>query len=346
VSGLRIVMTSYYMPSDSKIGVGHQVHALANALSRRGNEVTVVTPCPPTAGAEYRTRQVPLTGSMRTFRFAFVLRRLDLSGTDVFHAHGDDYWMWRRRPAAHIRTMHGSCFEEARRIAGVKEKVRMLALGLSEVLASMVADRTVLVSGATRRWMPWVKTVIPNGVDLTVFTGREPKSPHPTVLFVGTYEGRKRGKLLVDAFLKSVAPVLPEAELWMVTQDAPELPDSVVVLGRLDEPELAERYGQAWLFCLPSIYEGFGIPYVEAMASATAVLASPNPGALEVSSGGTAAAVVEDEQLGPALLRLLQEANERDLLVRAGSEAVKRFDLEVVADAYEQLYREALGGRR
>ncbi len=123
------------------------------------------------------------------------MRKVDLSDFDVLHAHGDDYWLWRRRVAAHIRTMHGSCVAEAVRIPRLKEKVRMLALAAGETLATGVADETVLVSPDTSRYMPWVRTVIPNGVDSRIFhpDGTE-RTDHPTLLFVGTYSNRKRGR--------------------------------------------------------------------------------------------------------------------------------------------------------
>ena len=58
----------------------------------------------------------------------------------------------------------------------------------------------------------------------------------------------------------------------MVTQDAPPDPGpGVRVLGRLGAEALADAYRRAWVFCLPSDYEGFGIPYAEALASGTPV---------------------------------------------------------------------------
>src|SRR5512132_3956341 len=113
-------MISYYLPSASKIGVGYQVHELATELVRRGHRVDVFSECPPVEGAVYGHRLVRLTGPLRTFRFATVLRRTDFSSYDVLHAHGDDYWMWRRRVPSHVRTLHGSCFEEALRIRGAR----------------------------------------------------------------------------------------------------------------------------------------------------------------------------------------------------------------------------------
>ena len=54
----------------------------------------------------------------------------------------------------------------------------------------------------------------------------------------------------------------------------------------VDSEKLSELYSAAWIFCLPSSYEGFGRPYVEAMAAGTPVVATPNPGAMEVLENG------------------------------------------------------------
>ena len=173
---LRIAMISYYLPSGSKIGVGYQVHAFANAMTERGHNVTVFSACEASEGSLYRTETLPIAGSNRTFKFAMYLRKVDLSSFDVLHAHGDDYWLWRRRVDGHIRTLHGSCLREALAVSGVRERLRMALLGLSEMLASVVADQTVAVSENSRLGMPWVRSVIPNGIDLDRF---QPRSERP-----------------------------------------------------------------------------------------------------------------------------------------------------------------------
>jgi phosphatidylinositol alpha-mannosyltransferase len=335
-AGLRIGMVSYYLPSGSKIGVGYQVHALANALVARGHSVTVFSACGASEGARYRTEQVPLSGSNRTFKFALALRKADWQRFDVLHAHGDDYWLWRRRAPAHVRTLHGSCLAEARWISGARERTRMVLLGLSEVLATLVADATVGVSQNSLRWTPWVRHVIPNGVDLSVFRPGE-RAKQPTVLFVGTYGWRKRGALLVDVFQRDVLPEVPGAELWMVSDHAPRLP-KVKLLGGVSDQALAELYRRAWVFCLPSKYEGFGIPYVEAMASGCAVVATDNPGAREVTVHGEYGALVDDAALGQTLVRLLTSSEERALLVGRAQQRAAQFDLKNVAASYEALY--------
>lgn len=336
---LNIAMISYYLPSGSKIGVGYQVHALANELVSSGHSVTVFSACGPVEGALYTTRTVPLSGANRTFKFALRLRRVDWSPFDVLHAHGDDYWLWRRRVPAHVRTLHGSCFSEALHIRGARERIRMLLLGCTELLASVVADETVTVSDATRRWMPWIRNTIPNGVALSRFHPGE-RAAHPTILFVGTYGHRKRGRFLMQVFREEVLPNVPDAELWMVAEDAPA-ERSVTVLGRVSDDELADLYRRAWVFCLPSTYEGFGIPYVEAMASGCPVVATPNSGVLEVTEGGRFGAISSDRDLGTTLVRLLTREEERSWRASAGLRKAQSYDLSNVTKQYLVIYEKA-----
>ena len=338
---LRIAMISYYLPSDSKMGVGYQVHDLASEIARRGHHIDVFSECPPVSDAIYGHFHVKVPGRLRTFRFALALRKIDFSAYDVIHAHGDDYWLWRRRTRRHIRTINGSCFEEARRITGFKERLRMILLGLTEVLASVVADHSVAISPETLRWYPWVRDVIPCGVDLHQFKpSSNGRADHPVVLFVGTWNGRKRGKELVRQFLKTVRSRIPDAELWMVSRDVPTpQPEGIRVLGALSDDELAEAYRKAWVFCLPSDYEGFGIPYIEAMASGTPVVATPNVGARYVTDGGQAGLLAPLSEIGDTLVTLLQDVHQRQHLARTGLARVGEFDITTVIDRYLADYR-------
>jgi phosphatidylinositol alpha-mannosyltransferase len=340
VRPLRIAMISYYLPGGSKIGVGFQAHELANALVRRGHEVVMFTASSAGERNLYRVQRLAIEGPLQTFRFALALRRVDFAGFDAIHAHGDDYWLWRRRAPVHVRTMHGSCFEEAIRIPGVKEKLRMLTLGLTEVLATLVADETALVSPATRRWMPWVHRVIPNGVDTQRFRPNPSlRADTPTVLFVGTWNNRKRGRDLAQAFSRDVLSAIPDARLEMVSRDVPaDAGTGVVVLGELTDAQLVEAYQRAWVFCLPSDYEGFGIPYAEAMASGLPVVATPNIGARYVTNEGSAGVIAPLSDIGQALRSLLLDHDERARLEGASISRAGDFALTRVVSLYERLY--------
>jgi len=337
---LRIAFTSLYLPGSSKIGVGHQVHQFANVMQGRGHEITVFSPDQPGEGASYRYHHVDPGSSLRTFRFANRLRSVDWTAFDVLHGHGDDYLLHGRSNPPHLRTMYGSCLSEAIHIHGLKARTRMAALGLTEIAASLSADTTVAISRNTCDWYPWIRRVIPCGVELGRFRPGD-KAPTPTLLFVGTYEQRKRGRLLMEVFEREVRPAVPEARLWMVCSDAPAAP-GVEVLGRLGDDELADRYRRAWAFCLPSTYEGFGVPYVEAMASGTAVVASPNPGAREVLEQGRLGVIAEDGALGRELIDLLTSPGRRQALADRGLAAAARYDWGAVAAEYESVYADLL----
>jgi len=333
----KIAMISLYLPSGSKIGAGYQAHAMANAFVERGWEVTMHSPCSRPEDALYEHVVIPVGGCLRTFRFAWELGRRDWARFDVVHAHGDDYFLWMRKPV-HVRTMHGSCMTEALHIRGIKEKLRMALLGLSEIVATGAAHRTVGVSENTRRSYPWIRQVIPNGVSIERFQPADSKETVPTILFVGTYKNRKRGELLMKAFAQCVQPALPKAQLWMVCGDAPEA-RGVTVFGRVSEEQLAELYRRAWIFCLPSSYEGFGVPYIEAMASGTAVVATPNPGAEEVLALGRFGRLVAAESLGDAVVELLKNRGERERLAAAGLERARQYQWPRIVDQYRDLYR-------
>jgi glycosyltransferase involved in cell wall biosynthesis len=334
----RVAMASYYLPTNSKIGVGYQVHAMANALVAHGDRVTVFSPASRPDDTRYEHVHLPVSSPNSLLKWANALRRLDLSGYDVFHAHGEDELRFARVPP-HVRTMHGSCFAEAVHIRGAKERLRMLALGTSEVAATVAATTTVAVSENTRRWYPWIRRVIPDGVDLERFAAGGALEAEPTILFVGTYRNRKRGALLAEVFRTTIRPALPTARLWMVCEDGVEEP-GVEILGRLSDAELADRYRRAWVFCLPSTYEGFGVPYIEAMASGTPVVASPNPGAVEVLDGGAYGVVAPDDELGAALVRLLGSESERTELAQRALERVEIYRWPAVAASYHDLYEE------
>jgi glycosyltransferase involved in cell wall biosynthesis len=337
---MKIAITSFYLPSGSKIGVGYMVHYLANELVRRGHSVTVFSHCGPSEESLYRVVQVPCGNRLRTFRFAAALRGYDFSGFDVINAHGDDWFLWGCKLPRHIHTFHGSCLAEMLHASTIAVRVKMAALALCEFGSAFLADERVAVSANTRRYVPRIDHIIPNGVDLAQFTPGERKSEQPSILFVGTLHGRKRGAMLLDLFQRAIRPTLPEAQLWAVCE-TPAKGENVRYCGRLALPELIRLYRQAWVFCLPSTYEGFGVPYLEAMACGTPVVASPNPGAREVTRNGACGLLASDRNLGATLLRVLLEPALREALREAGLKRALEFDLTSICGRYERLYQSA-----
>src|SRR5205807_260622 len=125
------------------------------------------------------------------------------------------------------------------------------------------------------------------------------RTEHPTILFVGTWEGRKRGAFLADRFATDVLTRHPRARLMMVSDRCADQPGLTWIRFPSDE-ELSRLYRSSWLFCMPSTYEGFGMPYLEAMGHGLPVVATPNPGSRFLLQGG-AGVLASDSVLGPTL---------------------------------------------
>jgi phosphatidylinositol alpha-mannosyltransferase len=107
------------------------------------------------------------------------------------------------------------------------------------------------------------------------------------------------------------------------------------------DPEIQGLLLRAWAFCLPSSYEGFGIPYLEAMAWGLPVVATPNPGAEALPRGGTVGCIAESARPRETLVRLLDDATLREHLAAAGRARAANFAWDVVCERYEEAYASA-----
>jgi len=104
---------------------------------------------------------------------------------------------------------------------------------------------------------------------------------------------------------------------------------------------LAALYGTADLFVYPSLYEGFGLPPLEAMACGVPVLASNVPAMSEViGKAGVTINPREPEQIAAEMLSLLGDEERRRALVVAGRERAAQYSWENTARRTVALYRE------
>jgi glycosyltransferase involved in cell wall biosynthesis len=326
-------------------GVTFYVHRLANQLAASGHDITVFSADPAPPDARYRVCPLPAPhwaarGFLgRTFALPWYMYRIPRDKFDVIHTHGDDAFFWTRK---RVRSLHGSALGEMRSATSWKRRLGQAILYPLELLGSATARRAIAQSETTRRDFPFVREVIPYATDLTLFHPGV-KSASPTILFVGTLGGRKRGRLVLDQFQEVVRPSLPDAELWMVAAESVEAP-GVVNLGKIDNEErMAELYRSAWVFCMPSTYEGFGIPYLEAIASGTPVVTSSNRGAEEILAGGRGGLIVRDSEIGQAILQLLTSDVRRKELAAAGVERSRDFSWEAAIAGLDRVYREVMG---
>lgn len=199
--------------------------------------------------------------------------------------------------------------------------------------------------------------LVPEGIDLdlwqpsaepAVLADLDARREPFTVLCVARQYPRKRIVDLIDAFALVTARE-PRARL-VVIGDGPEhaalaqrlqqhgLDGSVQLLGALpDDAEVRAWYGRASIFCLPSEQEGFGIVFLEAMASGLPVVSTTAAAIPEVVPDGEAGLLVPPRHpaaLADALLRLLQDPGLRARLRDAGRRHARGYSWERVADRF------------
>lgn len=167
------------------------------------------------------------------------------------------------------------------------------------------------------------------------------------LLFVGTLSERKNSRRIVEAFAQSglsketslvmVGPSGRYAQSTLEAVAAHGLEDRVRVIGYVPDVDLPWLYAGASCFVFPTLYEGFGIPLLEAMATGCRVLTSDTGAAPEVT-GGLAVHVdpYSTEAIADGLFRALTTPDD---VVRRAQEHARHYTWERSARATLDLYR-------
>jgi glycosyltransferase involved in cell wall biosynthesis len=184
--------------------------------------------------------------------------------------------------------------------------------------------------------------VVYGGVDPRFAPGAAPAPrERPYVLCVASHTARKN---LSSLTLAAAALASDGVEVVVAGGHRPQFAaehglDGLTLLGHVPDEELPGLYAGAEAFVLPSLYEGFGLPVLEAMASGTPVVAA-NTTALPDTAGGAARLVdPEPEALRDALTTLLGDPHERERLRRAGLERASTFTWERTAREIDAIVR-------
>ncbi len=188
--------------------------------------------------------------------------------------------------------------------------------------------------------------IVPELIDLTAWENLAQHSPPPpldkfVVLTVCRFYPRKRLPVLLAAAdrLRSRIPRLevrivgggPEEKRLRTICRERSLEKVVVWRCNISAAELAREYSQCHVFCLPSVQEGFGIVFLEAMANRRPIVAARAGAAPEVVRHGLLAEPDNDWELADAIEHLYREPLLRESLGNSGRAFVRRFDAPVVA---------------
>lgn len=268
---------------------------------------------------------------------------------------------------ARVVTIHDLVWKHA------GETMRPLNRLAEEILmpdAIRLADRVIADSHSTADAIasefPWAKDRVrvvhlgttslpePGGLDALNAFGID----RPYFLFVGTLEPRKNLRRLLEAFAsidrtigRQALLVIAGGKGWGNVDLASlvhtlGLSDSVRLTGYVNDKQLATLYAHARFLAMPSLYEGFGLPLVEAMSFGVPVLTSSCSSLPEVA--GNAGMLVDPfnvNSIASGLLQMLNDEVSRNRLAGRAKPNAAQFTWERAAKAAMEIFHEAVDAR-
>lgn len=292
-------------------------------------------------------------------------RDLRRRATDLAHV---QYIIPPVAPCPIVTTIHDVAFRRYPELFPLKHRV---LLNLLIPLAARHAAAVITGSEATKRDLiefyelpPEKITVTPYAVDPSyrpmpraaarAAVQKRLGLPVPYILSVGVLQPRKNLPRLVRAYNR-IARLFPHrlvivgkqgwapAELQAAVAESP-VGREPIFAGYVADADLPVLYAAADLFAYPSLYEGFGLPPLEAMACGTAVLTSNVSSLPEVvGEAGVQVDPWDEDALTEALRGLLQDAARRDRLAALGVERARGFNWERTARQTVEVYCRVLG---
>jgi glycosyltransferase involved in cell wall biosynthesis len=280
-----------------------------------------------------------------------------LNNNFVFHS---SYFRVNSAPGCiNITTVHDLIYEKFGKGLGAVLHLHQKAAALRK------SDCIVCVSEHTRKdlleYYPFCMdkqiVVIPNGVEGFSKSSIKPQvlqysdneTPAPYFLYVGHRGGCKGFNLvhdviaMLDGALLCVVVGDPFNQNELVAINTRGYQNMIINVGKVSDSELNNLYSHASFFFFPSLYEGFGIPPLEAMMAGCPVLASNRSSVPEVvGEAGIMFDPGDLVSLKSGLSRVFQADVREDLIV-LGLERVHNFSWKSVVDRYADLYSELLG---
>jgi glycosyltransferase involved in cell wall biosynthesis len=378
---MRVGLDGYPL-SEPRTGVGHYTLELARALAliSPSNQFELVSPAPFDPDAQHEIDRAGLSNLRTTSLKSSSVRGhwwsmgLPLyarkAGFDVFHGTNFDLPLWKRRRS--VVTIH----DLSTLLHKDKHRSRLVRRARVRLpLVVRIADMIITPTESIRREVCQHLGVKAAKVVAIPLAARECFQPLPLketiqtrerlgieedfLLFVGTLEPRKNLLTLLKALVRIIGhtPLRPQlviagGEGWLMDESfafirEAALGDRLCLTGYLRDEELRALYSSCKAFIYPSVYEGFGLPPLEAMACGAPVIASRIPALQETL--GSAAHMFEPtdvEALAKSIVDLLQDESQRQRLQVAGRQRAAEFSWERTARqtlaVYEKLVKQPL----
>lgn len=362
-----------------KTGIGHYTFELAQSLARLApaDEFDLVAPVPLTLAADgatgvpanLRAVHVPVNAVRRRWWTIGLPLYVRQSRLTLFHGTNYNVPLWRRCPTVvtihdlslllHAETHEEHLVRRARRRLPTMTRIATHILTDSESVRAEICEhlgvapaRITAVPLAPRRGFRPVAAT-----DARVACQRLGVADD-FILFVGTVEPRKNLLTLVRAFAELFRTTTLRPQLVIAGQKgwhtdelfqhvaASELKEQILFTGYVTDEELAALYSSCQVCVYPSLYEGFGLPPLEAMACGAPVITSRIPVIIETV--GQAAHLIEPTnvpELTARLVELLTDAQARAHFSAAGLARAAEFTWERTARMTLDVYREVLGAK-
>ncbi len=290
-----------------------------------------------------------------------LINKYDL---DLVHFHGGPggiIFIKKVKDTPVIFTVHHTYYQQYYLIPEQKWKY---IFSKFENISYKFADKIICVSENTRDIL--VKNyhiekekieIIPNGVDINKFRPlNNIEKIRNSILFVGRLDERKGIKYLIKSIVL-VKEMIPDIKLFIVGTGKLKkelekfiilnnIKQNVKFLGRLSDKDLVEWYNRCEIVVIPSIFEGFGIVAIEAMACKTPIIATNVPGLNSIIKNGENGLLVppkDSRKLADAIVNLLNDCKlRRHLSVNGRKEVLKKFNWDIIAKRTVKIYEEVI----
>lgn len=360
---------------EKKSGIGHYTLELARALAALApeHEFEIVSPSPlpstETSAPNLHFTDARARGLKRRYWWPIGLplycRRASFA---LFHGTNFDLPYWTTSPT--VLTIHDLSlllFPQTHEERLVRRARRVLPLMVRKATAIITPSETVKGEVCEHLGVNGDKVFAIPEAARACFYPAPPSETEPVrqrlgiqpefILFVGTIEPRKNLLALARAF-EQIAKTHARTQLVIAGQkgwlsddlmaylEESEIRDRVLFTGHLSDDDLRALYSSCRVFVYPSLYEGFGLPLLEAMACGAPVVTS-NVGSI-VETVGNAARLIsptDSDDLAQAITALLDDAREREHRSSAGIKHARKFSWEKTAAATWEVYQKALSHR-